>query len=122
MEKYKEALKQFRENVLLKMFCETQTERRVKPSADFVEMVAKFKWPENVTLEVVEQFRKKYAYHYKLRDCAMMLAEVRRGCITVSWFIHRSVVGQLLTRVPDDLLRQYSAIKLEIAGFCVFFL
>ena len=79
METYKKDLEQFREKTSLALFCRTQKKRRIRLSPEFREMVAGFDWPDDVTLEVVEQFRQKYACHYNLRECAMMLAEVLPG-------------------------------------------
>ena len=79
MEAYKEDLKLFREKTTLTVFCETQKKRPLLLSQDFQDEVAKFAWPDNITLEVVEQFRQKHACHVTLQKCAMMLAEVCSG-------------------------------------------
>ena len=79
MEAYKKDLELFRMKTPLTLFCRTQ-KRRVRLSTDLQETVANFDWPHDhndVTLEVVEQFRQQYACHYKLREIAMMLAEAR---------------------------------------------
>ena len=79
MEAYKKDLERFRMKTPLTLFCRTQ-KRRIRLSPELQETVANFDWPHDlngVTLEVVEQFRQQYACHYKLRDIAMILAEVR---------------------------------------------
>ena len=53
METCKEDLRKFREKTPLKLFCETQKRRYIKLSSEFREVVGIFKWPDNVTLEVV---------------------------------------------------------------------
>ena len=73
MEAYKSELKQFRMQVPLALFCQVCKRKRLRPSADFEEMVAEFDWPNDVTLEVVEQFRQQHASYYNLRECAMAL-------------------------------------------------
>ena len=100
MEKYKEELKRFRAKTPLKLFCETQKKRHIKLSSEFREVVAIFNWPNDVTLEVVEQFRQEYACHYKLRECAMIVAEVRPGSFIVTWYIPESVAEKLKTNIP----------------------
>ena len=122
MEAYKNDLQQFRKETPLILFCRTQ-KRHVTPPADFQEVVAKFEWPQNhddVTLEVVEQFRQKYACHYKLRDYAMMLAEVRPNCFIITWYIPQSIVERLRAKIPRAILKKYDVTKLEIAGSCVY--
>lgn len=120
MEAYKKDLQRFREKTPLTLFCRTQKKRRIRLSDDFQEMVAEFDWPEYVTLEVVEQFRQEYAYQYGLRECAMMLAVVRLGSFTVTWFIPESIVDKLKVKVPRSFLKVSSVMKLTIAGTCIY--
>ena len=120
IETYKSDLGQFRKKTPLTLFCRAQKIKRIKPTAEFREMVAEFDWPENVTLEVVEQFRQEYADHYGLRKCAMMVAQVRPGSFIVTWFVPESMVEKLKGNVPRAILKKYSVTKLEIAGTCVY--
>ena len=120
METYKSDLGQFRKKTPLTLFCRAQRRKRVRLSPDFQEVVAEFDWPNDVTLEVVEQFRQEYADHYGLRECAMMVAQVRPGSFIVTWFVPESVVEKLKGKVPRAILKKYSVTKLEIAGTCVY--
>ena len=120
MEVYKLDLQRFRQKIPLALFCQSQKRRRRKPSEEFQEMVAEFDWPHEVTLEVVEQFRQEFAYHYKLRDCAMMLAVVRPGSFIVTWFIPESIVKKLREDIPHRILKKYTVINLQIAGVRVY--
>ena len=120
MEAYKGDLLQFREETPLTLFCQTQKKKRINPRQEFQQVVAEFDWPEEVTLEVVEQFRQEYAYSYRLRDCAMMVAGIRRKCFIVTWFIPESIVDKLTKKVPRAILRKHSVTKLKIAGKCVY--
>ena len=117
---YKSDLQQFRKKTPLALFCRTQKRKRIKPTAEFREMVAEFEWLENVTLEDVEQFRQEYSTHYNLRECAMMIAQIRSGSYIITWFIPESVVDKLKARVPSGILKKYCITKLEIAGACVY--
>ena len=116
MEAYKLDLQRFREKTPLDLFCQSQKRRRRKSSEEFQEVVAEFDWPHQVTLEVVEQFRQEYAYHYNLRECAMMLAAIRPGSYIVTWFIPESIVEKLRKNVPNHIFSKYSVISLVIAG------
>ena len=120
MEVYKSDLQQFRMKTPLTLFCHTQKRKRMKPPGKFQKMVAEFDWPENVTLEDVEQFRQEYASHYNLRECAMMLFKVLHGSFIITRFIPQSVVEKLKTKVPREIFRKYSVTRLEIAGVCVY--
>ena len=120
MEAYKEGLQQFREKTPLNLFCQTQKRRRMRLEPAFREMVAEFNRPDDVTLEVVEQFRQEYAHHYSLQECAMMLAHIHPGSFIITWFIPESIVEKLRANIPREILKNYSVTKLTIAGRCVY--
>ena len=120
MDTYKKNLRQFRKKTPLTLFCQTQKRRWLGQNPTFHEMVAKFDWPAEVTLEVVEQFRQEYAYHYNLRQCAMMLTEVLPGSFIITWFIPESIVEKLRTNIPARVLKKYDVTELKIAGKCVY--
>ena len=119
---YKGDLQRFRINTPLTLFCQAQR-IHIDPQPGFRMVVAKFEWPEkcdDLTLEVVEEFRQKYASHYNLYEFAMMLAEVRPGSFIVTWFIPDSIVEILKAKVPRVILNRYRVTKLEIDGVCVY--
>ena len=120
METYKSDLGQFRKKTPLTLFCRAQRRKRVRLTPDFQEVVAEFDWLNDVTLEVVEQFRQEYASHYGLHEFAMMVAQVRPGSFIVTWFVPESVVEKLKGKVPREILKKHSVTKLEIAGTCVY--
>ena len=120
MEVYKLDLQKFRQKTPLALFCESQTRRRKKPPEGFEEMVAEFDWPHEVTLEVVEQFRQEFAYHYKLRDCAMILSKLFFGSFIVTWFVPELIVKKLREGIPNHVFKKYAVINFEIAGVRVY--
>ena len=120
MEEYDLDVQQFREQTPLSLFCRTQKRKRIKVSAEFRKMVAEFDWPNDVTLEVVEQFRQEYASHYQLHEFAMMVADVRPGSFIITWFIPESVAEKLKGKVPVQILRKYLVTTLTVAGACVY--
>ena len=123
MKTYKESLQQFRKKTPLKLFCQSQKRKHIKPPPDFHEVVAVFGWPDEVTLEVVEEFRQGYAYQYSLHECAMMLAAVRpHDSFIITWFISSCIVEKLKVKAPNlnAILKKYSVTKLEIAGECIY--
>ena len=76
VEAYNSELKQFKMRTPLNLFCQAQKKRRRWQPENFQGMVAEFDWPENVTLEDVEQFQQNYASEYSLYDCAMIISQV----------------------------------------------
>ena len=121
MEEYILDLQQFRKQIPLSRFCQTQRRKNIKLSAEFRKMVAEFDWPNDVTLEVVEKFRQEYASHYQLHEFAMMVANVRSGSFIITWFIPESVAEKLKGKVPVQILRKYLVTTLTVAGVCVYF-
>ena len=117
---YKENLEQFRMKTLLTIFCQTQKRKRIRPLGDFQEMVAVFDWPENVTLEDVEQFRQEYASHYNLQQCAMMIAHICPGSFIITWFIPESITDKLRDNTPTMIFKKYCVKKIDIAGTVVY--
>ena len=120
MEAYKEDLQRFRKQTPLTLFYQTQKRRRLRLDPEFQEMVAVFQWPHDVTLEVVEQFRQEYAYHYNLRECAMMYAQICEGSFIITWFIPETIVMKLRANIPRALLEEYLVTELRIAGRCIY--
>ena len=113
-------LQRFRKQTPLSVFCRTQKRKRIELSVEFRKMVAKFDWPNDVTLEVVEQFRQEYASHYKLHEFAMMVADARSGSFIITWFIPESIAEKLKGKVPVQILRKYLVTTLTVAGVCVY--
>ena len=120
IETYKSDLQQFRMKTPLILFTLAQRRKRTRPSSDFQEMVAEFDWPENITLEVVEQFRQEYASHYNLQQCAMMIAHIRPGSFIVTWFIYKSITDKLKENVPKEILKKYYVKAMDIAGTVIY--
>ena len=120
VESYESELMQFRMNTPLKVFCRCQKRKMIQLPPGFKKVVSEFNWPENVTMDIVEQFRQVYASHYKVHEFAMMLAEALPGSFIVTWFIPQSIVEKLKLNVPEDILKKYSVTKLTIAGTCVY--
>lgn len=120
METYMSDLELFRKKTLLVMFCCTQKRRRLRLAPEFSELVAEFDWPHFVTLEVVEQFRQEYASKYNLRECAMMVAQIRPGSFIVTWIIPASIVKVLKAKAARDIFKKFSVIRVDIDGVCVY--
>ena len=120
MATYQSELQQFRMKTPLNLFHQTQKKKKFKLSPEFKEMVAEFKLSNDVSLEVLEQFRQEYASHYKVHEFAMMMANVRSGSFIITWFIPESIAEKLRGKVPVQILRKYLVTTLTVAGVRVF--
>ena len=120
MKAYKVDLHRFRKATPLKLFCLAQRKQHVEPPAEFRKIVGKFDWPDTVTLDVAEVFRREYASHYSLRKCAMMLVNLSIGSFVITWIVPESIVESLKTKLPEKLFKKHSVTKLEIAGDLIY--
>ena len=122
LEIYQRNLSQFREQTPLKLFSEIETVDVETPDG-FSKLLVKFE--ENIsvdtTLQDVEEFRKKYAKHYGLRDFALILiAAVKVESFVISFFVPHYVVDMLRENLPMDICEEFCITKLEICGCCLF--
>ena len=115
MEKYKSDLQEFRVHTPLDLFHKTQ-KQYIEPPEGFSKIVAEFKKPEskNMSLEDVENFRIRYAGHYRLRDFALMVGEIRPGCFIVSFIVPDSILEVLKSNIPKVILQEYNVTKLHV--------
>ena len=120
MEAYKIELGLFRQATPLRLFGEAQTRRHIPTPADFKKVAGSFQWSEDATLEHVEEFRRAYAFHYKLRECAMMLLDVHCSTVRVTWFVPESIVERLKTNIPLALFEKFGVISLQVADSPVY--
>ena len=122
MQVYESDLEQFRKKTPVKVFSEVcPTVHKVIPP-DFKTVVSKHEWSGR-NLEDVEVFRKKFARNYSLPDCAMMLSEVVKGCISITWFVPSAVARSLLDQIQQrniQLLEEERVLLLTIDNVTVF--
>ena len=90
MEKYKTDLHKFRQRTTVMLFCQADTSTECDPPPGFRKIVIKHDWPDTVTLEDVEKFRRQYAQTYNLLSCTIILYSIRPGSFTVTWFVYTS--------------------------------
>ena len=114
MERYKADLQKFRQCMTLKLFCQADTSTEYDPPPDFRKVVVEHDWPDTVTLEDVEKFRRRYARTYNLQTCAMMLHTVRPGLFIVTWFVPVTVIDILRKKTAVEVYKEFKVSRLEI--------
>ena len=122
METYKSELQKFQMKVPLSIFCQVKKRSSIKFSSEFKDVVAEFPHKAQPSLETVEQFRKEYAAHYKLRDCSVALAGINShgSSFICSWLIPQSVVDKLKKTLPREVFEENSASRFSVSGACVY--
>ena len=120
MDKYKSDLHQFRMKTPVFLFCRAHKRKSIEPVPEFQEVVAKFNWTDQVTMEAVEKFRQEYVSYYGLYECAMLITQVHSGSFIVYFLIPDSIVQLLRENLPVAVFKDYSVTKLVIAGASVY--
>ena len=122
METYKSELQKFRMKVPLSIFCRAKNRTSIKVSSEFKDVVAEFPHKAQPSLETVEQFRKQYAAHYKLRDCSVALAGINShdSSFICTWLIPQSVADKLKKTLPRKVFDENSVSRFSVCGACVY--
>lgn len=121
LEKYRKDIRQFMGEAPMKVFSQAVSKKEIEPPPGFLEMVVKCAWPEDATMMAVEEFQRKYASYYNLRELAMMFITIESGpSFTLTWFIPESIVERLMVEVAEKLLSSNNITRLEIVGACVY--
>ena len=80
LEDYKVQQQQFMEQTTVKEFCEAEGDRRhIDPPPAFVKLISQHKWEPPTYLKKVDDFRKRFACRYDLREWAVILVGMRGG-------------------------------------------
>ena len=119
---YKSDMERFRSSTSLKLFCAVQPVLEDNPPPGFKEIVGEFEWPKDITLEAVERFRQRYARHYRLNECAMIVNSIVPGSFKVTWFVPFSIIAILAERKEEvlDLFVEVNVTKLILDGNCIY--
>ena len=87
MTKHSQDMEDFRKRTTLKLFCQVVQCKKIDPPPGFNTMVTEHNWPNTITLEDVEQFRKRFIETFNLQQCAMMVDSIVPGSFKVTWFV-----------------------------------
>ena len=122
MEKYKEGIQIFRESTKLALYCEAVPHSDCDPPPGFYKMVTKHQWPETVTLEDVERFRRSFLHTVKLEKCAVMvLHNIETGSFKVTWFAE--LAPSFIQSLSEETIKVFEdsrVISIEIDEKCVY--
>ena len=81
MNDYKKEVKMFRRSTTLAIFCRTipnMDSRQTYIPSQMIKKVADHEWPATITLENVEEFRATHAKSYTLKECTMMVKQLKQ--------------------------------------------
>ena len=125
MEEYKQDMQKFKKNTKLVLFCQVDYSMlAINQPCDlppgFSKMVTEHKWPQTVTLQDVEEFRKRFLLTLRLPECAMVVNRIQEGCFKITWF---AVLPPSLVQQQENIIQvfvDYKVILVEINGECVY--
>ena len=120
---YIKDLQEFRKRTTLKLFCQAVPYTNKDPPPGFRKMVNTHKWPDTITLEHVENFRKRFINTFNLQQCAMIVNSIRTGSFEVTWFVLiPDTVIEILKKSTSKIsvFQQYNVSMVVINGICVF--
>ena len=93
LEGFKEHRDQFLDDTSLKQFNEAEGDKRcMKPPPGFKELAIDFKLSRSTPLKKIEEFRRKFAYQYGLRECAIILSGVKLTSVIIILLVPESIV------------------------------
>ena len=122
MEKYKDMLEQSLQYITLQTFCSIDgTKYTPDPPKGFVKFVSKHKWEGNVSMKQVIEFRAKCASQYDVRDCAVWLVGITKGCVLITLLVPKAIVPAIQA-TSEAFFQKYSIINLEVIhdGECIY--
>ena len=80
LQAYKEKQQQFMEETTVKEFYDTEGDRQyIEPPAGFTKLITQLKWKSPIYLKEVDDFRRKFAHKYDLREWAVILMSTTKN-------------------------------------------
>lgn len=123
MEKYKHKLAAFRYTTTLREFSSVMYRKSTKVPCDLRKLVTKHdkSWMDR-TLEEVEQFREKFSVKFSLSKFSLILIQIEKGSVLITWWLPTAVVPHLVDQLQDpsqnaqQLWEEYEVLGLTFDG------
>ena len=108
MEKYKHELTAFRNTTTLREFSSLMYHKSTKVPCDLRKLVTKHdkSWMDR-TLEEVEQFREKFSVKFSLSKFSLILIQIEKGSILITWWLPTVIVPHLVDQLKDPSLSSH---------------
>ena len=120
LEDYKRKQQQFMEQTTVEEFCKTEGDRQhIDPPPAFVKLVTQHEWQPPTYLKEVDDFRKKFALKYDLRESAVILVGMRGGSVVITMMVPESVV-EMVNSTGTEFFKEHGIVHLQLNGTCVY--
>ena len=120
LEDYKRQQQWFMEQTTVEEFCEAEGEsRHIDPSPAFKTFRSQHDWKPPTYLKKVDDFRKKFALKYDLRESAVILVSMRGGSVVITMMVPESVVA-MVNSTGTEFFKEQAIVCLQLNGTCVY--
>ena len=104
----------------MEQFCEAEgDEQHVEPPPAFVQLRSQHQWEPPAYLKKVDEFRKKFALKYDLRESAVILVGMRGGSAVITMMVPESVVAKV-NSTGTEFFTEHGIVHLQLNGTCVY--
>ena len=102
MEEYKHELTAFQKTTTLREFSCVMHRKSTKVPCDLRKLVTKHdkSWMDR-TLEEVEQFREKFSVKFSLSKFSLILIQIEKGSVLITWWLPTAVLPHLVDQLQD---------------------
>ena len=117
---YKSSLRHFLEHTDLEDFCEAEEEERyMEPPDGFMTLVSHHDWKKPISLKKIDEFRRRFAYKYDLRACAIFLLRVGNGSVIVTLLVPYSI-KLMLKSTESEFFTEHGITRLELNSTLIY--
>ena len=120
LDDYRRSWIHFLEHTDLEIFCEAEEEERyMEPPDGFKTLVSRHDWKKPISLQKVDDFRRRFAYKYDLRACAIFLLGVGKGSVIVTLLVPCSI-ELMLKSTESEFFTEHGITRLELNGTLIY--
>ena len=120
LEDYKIEQQEFLEQTTVEEFCKVEGDgQHIDPPPALVKLISQHEWEPPTYLKKVDDFRKKFALKYDLRESAVILAGIRGGSVVITMMVPESVVA-MDHSTGTEFFKEHGIVHLQLNGTCVY--
>lgn len=118
LQRFKEHRDQFLDDTSLEQFNEVERdERHMKAPKGFKEWAIDFKLSRSTSLRIIEIFRKRFAYQYGLRECAIILSHVKLTSVIIILLVPESV---MVKSTDTEFFHEHNIVCVKQNGIIIY--
>ena len=122
LEDYKTQQQEFMERTTVQEFCKAEGDmqlQHITPSKAFKKLISRHNWKSPTYLKKVDEFRKKFANKYDLRESVVILVSVKGGSVVITMMVPETVVA-MVNSTGTEFFKEHGIVHLQLNGTCVY--